>query len=712
MAMRRIRGLFCAAGLLALVSCGGAAVQTPPGGGDEGKAGATVDVAAPPPTAAVAAPAKDEGPELPEKLDSLLRLVPRDAVIVANVPPPEKALAAMNPQLRAGLLAELTAGLAGNLGLDPALVADLVKSFEGAVVFAGPARSGGSVDPTDRVCFGARMSDAALVKKALDVLGAQKNQRGLFAVRSPEGLELSYGAWLEGPRALVACRTKLDLRDAFEVAAGRAPSVEVSSLLVKERASDPFVAVDLRGMTAGKKASPEPGSRLFVALVGQTQGLGLDVRFSGYGSDYPALGSVLDAAPQVVMPKLPAGAVAAFGFSSQRSSGKTVRDVLEVVGRSMSPGLSSGIESQLEQLGFGLADIDKALGGEIVFGFYLDPKRPLSIDEASDDPTKAMGVLVAVATKDADAQKKIFSAVQAGAKGSKKITVTKDSFTRDKEDGGVLHVESRSGFVLIGLGNKKAALDAVRRFGKDTNTLTTYPAFLTARAKEKAASHALLFFDPSLARTLADPSSGAKPGTLVAGGSMLSLLLFPSDRGLELSATGDGAAELLGIGASLAINGVRRYIARAKVAEARSTVAMMAMTAMMAYERELPDAKPGTHKLCKSAPPVPSVVPRNDKYVPSNQPGKDFEQGDDSSGWRCLRASVSQPIRYQYEYGVGGNYKGPKRGGPDPGKDGFEVSAEGDLDGDGKTSLFTRTGKIQNGTVVLAPQIFVSDELE
>ncbi|MRG94653.1 hypothetical protein [Polyangium spumosum] len=700
------------AGLSALVSCGGAAVQTQPGPPDEANSGAAVAVAAPVPTAAVAAPAADEGPEPPQKLDSLLGLVPRDAVLVANVPPPEKALAAMNPQLRAGLLAELSAGLANRLELDPKLVADVTKSFEGAVVFAGPQKRGGPAEPIDRACFGARMSDGALVTKALDLLGAEKKARGFFVVRSPKGIELAHGAWLEGPRALVACRTKDDLRDAFEVAAGRAPSVEASALLVKERAAEPFLAIDLHAMAAGKKSPPEPGSRLFVALVGQTQGLGLDVRFSGYGPEFPALGSVLDAAPQVVMPKLPEGAIAALGLSTQRSSGKTVADVLEVIGRALSPGLGQGVKGELGRSGIDLADIDEALGGEVVLGLYMDPKRPFSFDEVSEQPEKALGVLVAIATKDADAQKKLLSTIQAGAKGAKKVTVRGDTLTRDLKDGGVLHIESRPGFLLVGLGNKKVALDVVRRFGKGKDTLSANPAFLTARAKEKAASHALLFFDPALARSLADPTSGAKPGARVGGGSMLSLVLFPSDRGLELAATGDGAAELVGVGAALAVHGVRRYTTRAKAAEARNTVSWMARAAAAAYERASTSEKPGTHKLCKSAPPVPGVVPRDTTYVPSNKPGQDFEQGDDSAGWRCLRVSLPQPIRFQYEYRTGGAYKGPKRGGPDPGKDGFEVSAEGDLDGDGKTSLFTRIGKIQNGTIVLSPQIFVADELE
>jgi hypothetical protein len=72
------------------------------------------------------------------------------------------------------------------------------------------------------------------------------------------------------------------------------------------------------------------------------------------------------------------------------------------------------------------------------------------------------------------------------------------------------------------------------------------------------------------------------------------------------------------------------------------------------------------------------------------------------------------PHYYQYEYRTGGPYKGPSRGGPDPGPDGFEVSAEGDLDGDGVTSLFTMTGKVDSATksVRLATELFVADETE
>ncbi len=93
--------------------------------------------------------------------------------------------------------------------------------------------------------------------------------------------------------------------------------------------------------------------------------------------------------------------------------------------------------------------------------------------------------------------------------------------------------------------------------------------------------------------------------------------------------------------------------------------------------------------------------------------GSDFETGDDKAGWRCLKFSMTQPHYYQYGYTVGGPYKGPAVGGPDPGPNGFEAWAVGDLDGDGVTSLFTRTGKIDaSGRLIRSTQAFIHNEHE
>jgi hypothetical protein len=192
----------------------------------------------------------------------------------------------------------------------------------------------------------------------------------------------------------------------------------------------------------------------------------------------------------------------------------------------------------------------------------------------------------------------------------------------------------------------------------------------------------------------------------------LSLLLGPTDRGLEWALGGGGAMELVGTGASLAVNALKAYVANAKSSEARSNVRFMSSYARRAYERETADGKGTRNKLCKSSSPVPSTIPKGTTYKTSMGTGGEWDSGDDDTGWKCLGYFTNEEIRFQYEYRQGGNYKGPKRGGPNPGPNGFEVSAEGDLDGDGKTSLFTRTGKVVGGEVVLDDDVFSSDPTE
>lgn len=177
-----------------------------------------------------------------------------------------------------------------------------------------------------------------------------------------------------------------------------------------------------------------------------------------------------------------------------------------------------------------------------------------------------------------------------------------------------------------------------------------------------------------------------------------------------------------GIGAALAIYGARRYTQTAKAAEAKNNLYAISRAAKGAYEREatlgalgeLDGAAPIGHQLCKSAKPVPATVPSGRSYQPSMMAGEDFESGSRTEGWKCLKFNITSPIRYQYEYRVGGPYKGPARGGPDPGPNGFEISAEGDLDGDGQTSLFTITGRVNEATrsLTVDSRIFVSDEFE
>src|SRR6185437_12390663 len=83
---------------------------------------------------------------------------------------------------------------------------------------------------------------------------------------------------------------------------------------------------------------------------------------------------------------------------------------------------------------------------------------------------------------------------------------------------------------------------------------------------------------------------------------------------------------VIGVMASLAIYGMRRYLAVAKTAEAKNTVGAITRAAVAAFEREkydgmLPDGAKHVleiHHLCASAIPVPAKVPSGMKYMPSS----------------------------------------------------------------------------------------------
>jgi type IV pilus assembly protein PilA len=159
------------------------------------------------------------------------------------------------------------------------------------------------------------------------------------------------------------------------------------------------------------------------------------------------------------------------------------------------------------------------------------------------------------------------------------------------------------------------------------------------------------------------------------------------------------AVPVIGIFASVAIYGVRRYLAAAKSAEAKSTVSAIARDAAAAYEPQ--------HRLCASAIAVPSTVPPNKKYQPATAPGADFQAGSATAGWRCLKFAMDGPFYYQYSYvtGTGSGKSGATA-------NGFEASARGDLDGNGVTSLFARGADVRNGSVVLSTEIYIENEFE
>ncbi len=142
-----------------------------------------------------------------------------------------------------------------------------------------------------------------------------------------------------------------------------------------------------------------------------------------------------------------------------------------------------------------------------------------------------------------------------------------------------------------------------------------------------------------------------------------------------------------------------RRAQRKRLDEVKGAVGAIARDATAAFERETADVNSTSntpiHRLCTSAVAVPTRVPPFGKpYRPDNTEGHDFETGDNQTGWRCLKFGFTEPLACQYDYRAGGGYKGPKRGGPDPGPHGYEASAECDLAGDSATTLVTFTATV------------------
>jgi type IV pilus assembly protein PilA len=161
---------------------------------------------------------------------------------------------------------------------------------------------------------------------------------------------------------------------------------------------------------------------------------------------------------------------------------------------------------------------------------------------------------------------------------------------------------------------------------------------------------------------------------------------------------------IVGILAVLAIHGTRKYIATAKTIEARSTLTEIGLDAQTAFERESPGTalqKPGLekHALCASASrSVPASITsvRGVKYQSA---ASDWTvDAATNAGFSCLKFEMTAPQYYLYSYTA--TPPGTAVG------NGFEATAQGDLNGDGTTSKFSLTGKIvPGGSLVVAPSI-------
>lgn len=163
---------------------------------------------------------------------------------------------------------------------------------------------------------------------------------------------------------------------------------------------------------------------------------------------------------------------------------------------------------------------------------------------------------------------------------------------------------------------------------------------------------------------------------------------------------------IVGILAALAIYGVRKYMANAKTAEAKTSLGQITKDASSAFNREKMDAAvivagqstSVSQALCTSSTKVPDNITKvqSKKYQSAQS---DWDSGDKSGGWACLKYSMAEPQYYQYQY-VQAKASANADG------DGFTATATGDLDGDNTAfSVFTMAGRLQGGAVSISPTI-------
>jgi len=166
---------------------------------------------------------------------------------------------------------------------------------------------------------------------------------------------------------------------------------------------------------------------------------------------------------------------------------------------------------------------------------------------------------------------------------------------------------------------------------------------------------------------------------------------------------------IVGVLATLAMYGVRTYLMHAKSVEVKNAVGQMAKDAKTAYERESMAAAVlagGTtvgvsSNLCSDATatvPANKALIKGRKYQ-SSELEWNVDMATAGKGFACLRFSLTDPQYYMYEYKGTTGASGT-----------FTAAGYGDLDGDGRTSTVSISGRLSGGVVYVAPNFFEIDE--
>ena len=145
---------------------------------------------------------------------------------------------------------------------------------------------------------------------------------------------------------------------------------------------------------------------------------------------------------------------------------------------------------------------------------------------------------------------------------------------------------------------------------------------------------------------------------------------------------------IIGILAAVAIPAFVKYMRRSKTSESEEMLAYIFRAATTYYTQERPQQGMGGTIAVQCIPasggPAPAAFPAN-----GDRQAFDFQAAASpgSATWVALDFQVGDPIYYRYAFANAANKCGCKNEGA------FTARAEGDLDGDGNSSLFERAAR-------------------
>jgi len=686
-----------AGALLLLTACGGPAPITPPPATPMAPAASAASVAPPPPQ-----------PPAPITAGAM----PGDAQIYAELSGIRSLLASARGVVGAAPLAELRTSIARELGVDDAAGERLIDAI--ASLHLGGRRTGDDVKMAVSVVF----SDAQPMR---DLLASGKltdhGSLGPYGRRlgAPHGGKDAL-VWFEGARLLASGDMPM-LESIAAVVEGRTPGITDAQRGATAASSPALAFVTsslLDQLVQGRVSFAAPLSVAYDRWEGGYRGaFRTAIAASGVGAQNLPIPPPRPLALAKLLPVETAGYLAlSTGIpGGNRGAGLLLAAIAGLTGRSGDRALS-GIDGTLAAVGVRLADILGALGDEGVLATVVRPG--VKSQEELEHGCAVVLVQEVADVKLAERLLKVARDKLSSLPKKAKVHPEGTGFSVDVLDEPLpfLRVRLTGGRLVFAVGQRDLVDRTFAAVEKGKGRLTDDAAHTRALSGMPPSSLLRLWVD--LSRTLEVAGASLPPGPSGAERPTSALAFTAAPEGDRIRLDLD---EVNGISvfAALGIYGVRRYLGAAKSAEATNTLGALTRAATAAYEREqLGPGNTVVHALCRSAQPVPSAVPRGVKYHSSATAGTDWDTGDATSGWRCLKFVLPSPQYFRYSYSAGGPYKGPARGGPDPGPNGFEVAAEGDLDGNGVTSLYTRVGTVdpKAGVVKLSTSVFVSREGE